>query len=232
MHAEGPYRRIPGKGLGPVRGHQGESSPRTLQHRGVAPVRGVAELVGTNRTITVSPNLRFALTGAEGIGKTTLMENLIQSRPMQPGQAGGRLFTSSYEYLPQLGDTLDEHATALENVQAAAPTTSISIIRKHLARFLLRGNNANRLVSTIAADERSRISLARLLVAAPSAELLAIDEPAATCDPRATEQLVEALNNYQGALIVISSRRDFLARLGLDAVLRLGPRGTLSEDPV
>lgn len=192
---------------------------------------GVAELMGTNRTITVEPARRIALTGPRGIGKTGLMEDLIQGRSMQPGLAGGRLLTSRYAYLPQHGDTLDEHATALENVQAAAPTAAASVVRSHLARFLLRGNNANRLVSTIAADERLRITIACFLLAAQTAELLAIDEPAAAYHPRTTEQLVEALNSYRGALIVISPRREFLVRLGLDVVLKLDSHGVLGEDP-
>lgn len=191
----------------------------------------MAELIGTNRTISVEPVRRIALTGPQGIGKTALMENLFRGGSLQPGQAGGRLLTSRYPYLPQHGDTLDEHATALENVQAAAPTAAAQDVRKHLARFLLRGNNANRLISTIAADERFRISIASVLLAARSADLLVIDEPAAACSPRATERLVAALNSYRGALIVISPRREFLTRLGLDAVLSLDTNGALREDP-
>lgn len=191
----------------------------------------MAELIGTNRTISVEPVRRIALTGPEGIGKTALIENLIQGGSLQPGQAGGRLLTRRYAYLPQHGDTLDEHATALENVQAAAPSAGAQDVRRHLARFLLRGNNANRLVSTIAADERFRISIASVLLAARSADLLVIDEPVAACSPRATERLVAALNSYRGALIVISPRRELLTRLRLDVVLRLDTNGALSEDP-
>ena len=194
-----------------------------------SPRRHVAELHGTNRTIAVAAAERIALTGPPGSGKTALVENLIHGRPLQPGQAAGRLLTDRYAYVPQHSDGLDEHTTALESVQAAAPTVEASAARRQLARVLLRANNANRLISTLTADERFHVCLARILLAGPALDLLAIDEPAAAFDTRSTGQLVEALHGYQGALIVISQRKDFLERLGVGRIIRLDHGGVLSK---
>jgi ATPase subunit of ABC transporter with duplicated ATPase domains len=105
---------------------------------------------------------------------------------------------------------------------------SPDVIRTPLARFLLRANNANRLVSNIPPDERFRIALARLLLAGPPPELLVPDEPA-RCDKRATSRLFAVLLSYPGALIVVSNREALLNRLDLDLVFVLHESGALTE---
>ena len=191
--------------------------------------RRIAELHGTNRSFIVQGPERIALVGRNGVGKTTLLENLIHGRPAESGRASGQLFTDRVGYLSQRLDGLDEHASALDNLRAAAPAIPPGELRNRLARLLLRGDSVYRPVDTLSGGERFRVALARLLFADPPPQLLVLDEPTNNLDLRSVDQLVEALSGYRGALLVVSHDDAFLARLSLDAVLTLGEEEALTE---
>ncbi|MDR6986498.1 ATPase subunit of ABC transporter with duplicated ATPase domains [Paenarthrobacter nitroguajacolicus] len=200
--------------------------------------RRIAELRGTNRAFVVEGPERVAIIGANGVGKTTLLERLVSGEPLtdddddvESGTAGGQLLTGRSGYLRQRLDGLDEAATTLENVQAAAPRVPVGEIRNQLARFLLRGDSVYRPVGTLSGGERFRVSLAKLLFADPPPQVLILDEPTNNLDIQSVDQLVEALNAYRGAVILVSHDDGFLARLDLDLVLSLDRDGSLTELP-
>ncbi|WP_275777730.1 ABC-F family ATP-binding cassette domain-containing protein [Paenarthrobacter sp. Y-19] len=203
--------------------------------------RRIAELRGTNRAFFVEGPERVAIIGANGVGKTTLLERVVagESLPdndevsdvVESGTAGGRLLTGRAGYLRQRLDGLDDAATTLENVQASAPSVPEGEIRNQLARFLLRGDSVYRPVHTLSGGERFRVSLARLLFADPPPQVLILDEPTNNLDIQSVDQLVEALNAYRGAVILVSHDDDFLDRLDLDLVLNLDHDGSLTELP-
>ncbi|WP_431230058.1 ABC-F family ATP-binding cassette domain-containing protein [Paenarthrobacter nicotinovorans] len=203
--------------------------------------RRIAELRGTNRAFFVEGPERVAIIGANGVGKTTLLERVVAgdslpdndevSGVVESGTAGGRLLTGRAGYLRQRLDGLDDAATTLENVQASAPSVPEGEIRNQLARFLLRGDSVYRPVHTLSGGERFRVSLARLLFADPPPQVLILDEPTNNLDIQSVDQLVEALNAYRGAVILVSHDDDFLDRLDLDLVLNLDHDGSLTELP-
>lgn len=203
--------------------------------------RRIAELRGTNRAFFVEGPERVAIIGANGVGKTTLLERVVAgdslpdndevSDVVESGTAGGRLLTGRAGYLRQRLDGLDDAATTLENVQASAPSVPEGEIRNQLARFLLRGDSVYRPVHTLSGGERFRVSLARLLFADPPPQVLILDEPTNNLDIQSVDQLVEALNAYRGAVILVSHDDDFLDRLDLDLVLNLDHDGSLTELP-
>ncbi|MDI2037054.1 ABC-F family ATP-binding cassette domain-containing protein [Paenarthrobacter nitroguajacolicus] len=201
--------------------------------------RRIAELRGTNRAFLVEGPERVAIIGANGVGKTTLLERVVsggslsdkaeESDGVESVTAGGRLLTGRAGYLRQRLDGLDEAATTLENVQAAAPSVPEGEVRNQLARFLLRGDSVYRPVHTLSGGERFRVSLARLLFADPPPQILILDEPTNNLDIQSVDQLVEALNAYRGAVILVSHDDEFLGRLDLDLVLNLDHDGSLTE---
>ncbi|TFW00168.1 ABC-F family ATP-binding cassette domain-containing protein [Leifsonia flava] len=191
--------------------------------------RRIAELRGVNRSFAIQGPERIALVGPNGVGKTTLIETLLGLRSAEPGRASATLHTDRVGYLSQRLDGLDEGATALENIRLVAPGISDAQIRNQLGRLLIKGDNVNRPVSTLSGGERFRICLARLLLADPPAQLLVLDEPTNNLDVVSVHQLVDALNSYQGALVLISHDDRFLARLGLTVMLTLDAAGRLDE---
>ena len=126
-------------------------------------------------------------------------------------------------------DGLDEDASVLENVRAAAPDLPTAEMRNRLARFLLRGAAVDRPVSTLSGGERFRVALARLLLADPPPQLLVLDEPTNNLDIDTVDQLVGALSSYRGAVLVVSHDDAFLARLGVDLTLELTPEGLVAH---
>ena len=195
--------------------------------------RAIAELRGTNRTVHIQGPERVALIGPNGIGKSSLLERLITGLDPEPGRASGSLLTDRVGYLNQRLDNLDDRSSALENVRRVAPEVADGEIRNRLARLLLRGDSVNRPVSSLSGGERFRVSLALLLFADPPAQLLILDEPTNNLDIQSVEQLVEALTDYRGALIVVSHDDAFLRRLEPSAVVALDADGGLHEsDPL
>jgi ATPase subunit of ABC transporter with duplicated ATPase domains len=217
----------------------------------VAAGRRLAEIGDGTRTWIVQGPERIAIVGANGAGKSTLLERLAagtapDSAGTGPDEAGDRsvgpawlssaravLLTDRVGYLPQRLDELDDDATVLSVVTAAAPTLPTAQLRNRLARFLLRGATVDRTVATLSGGERFRLCLARLLLAEPPPQLLLLDEPTNNLDLETLDQLVDALSAYRGALIVVSHDDHFLSRLGIDTVIEVdeeGMRETRNED--
>ena len=135
--------------------------------------------------------------------------------------------TSRVGYLRQRLDGLDDAASVLENVQRSAPETAVQELRAQLARFLLRGAVVDRPVSSLSGGERFRVSLVRLLLATPPVQLLLLDEPTNNLDRESAAQLVDALRDYRGALLVVSHDERFLGRFELTGRLKLARSGGL-----
>ncbi|HEX5728006.1 ABC-F family ATP-binding cassette domain-containing protein [Microbacterium sp.] len=223
-----------------------------LPDPGVPAGRRIATISDGARTWVVQGPERVALVGPNGVGKTTLVEALVRSagvRDSVPGSSTDVAFrefpdarvsavhnrlnaephTDRIGYLPQRVDTLDEGASVLQNVRAAASAVPDRDLRNRLARFLIRGDAVDRAVATLSGGERFRVALARLLLAEPPPQLLVLDEPTNNLDIDTVDQFVAALAAYRGAVLIVSHDDAFLARLGISLTLELAADGTLTE---
>jgi ATPase subunit of ABC transporter with duplicated ATPase domains len=169
---------------------------------------------------------RIALTGPNGAGKTTLLRAIagLAARPGVTVRLG-----AVTGYLPQRLDILDGSLSVVDNVRAAAPAASVNEVRASLARFLFRGDRADRLASTLSGGERFRAVLAALLLAQPAPQLLLLDEPTNNLDMASVRQLSQALAGYRGALVVASHDVPFLRSAGITRWLRLDRDAGLAE---
>lgn len=201
----------------------------TLPDPDVPRSRRIAEIHDRNRTIVIQGPERVALVGPNGPGKSTLIGQLLTGGEPTDGRPRGTLLTDRVGYLSQRLDSLDETASALENVKTVAPGSTPGAIRNQLARLLLRGDGVDRPVATLSGGERFRVSLARLLLADPPAQLLILDEPTNNLDIASVEHLTEALDGYRGALLIVSHDQSFLDRLGLDMVIELDGAGRIRQ---
>ncbi|OBF29649.1 ATP-binding cassette domain-containing protein [Mycobacterium sp. ACS4331] len=182
--------------------------------------RRLAEVNGGDGTLYITGPERIALSGPNGVGKTTFLEQMMRSGAVRTDRVG---------WLPQRLDGLDDTATVLQTVQAAAPNTDVETIRGQLARFLLRGDSVHRTVGGLSGGERFRVALARLLLAEPPSQLVILDEPTNNLDITSVDQLVDALTAYRGALLVVSHDDAFLARLDIDRFWEMSDGGRIRE---
>ncbi|MGV9836824.1 ABC-F family ATP-binding cassette domain-containing protein [Nocardia niigatensis] len=173
---------------------------------------------GPTVTLRVSGPERIALTGRNGIGKTTLLHRIREESPRVP-----------WRMLPQRLDVFDESKTVFENVATTAPHASAEQIRAQLARFLFRGADADVAAGALSGGERLRAALAMLLLAEPAPRLLLLDEPTNNLDLPSLAHLTEALAGFQGALIVVSHDPRFLAEIGVTRRLELTPDGLVES---
>jgi ATPase subunit of ABC transporter with duplicated ATPase domains len=195
------------------------STPSTPLTPEASPVAALAEL-------TVRGPERIALTGPNGAGKTTLLRAIagLATRPGVTVRLG-----AVTGYLPQRLDILDDSLSVVDNVRATAPAASVNEVRASLARFLFRGDRADRPASTLSGGERFRAVLAALLLAQPAPQMLLLDEPTNNLDMASVRQLSQALEGYRGALLVASHDAPFLRSAGITRWLRLDREAGLAE---
>lgn len=194
--------------------------------------RRLAELSdGRGTTIIVQGPERVALTGPNGIGKTLLLETLLRPETTEERTVSAVRHTDRIGYLPQRLDQLDDEAIILEAIRRATPHSPPGDVRANLARFLFRGDTIHRLVGDLSGGERFRVALAQLLLAEPPHQLLVLDEPTNNLDLSSIDQLVSALNNYNGGLLIVSHDEAFLARLHIDTWISLDTNGLHHDQP-
>lgn len=168
--------------------------------------------------LTVRGPERIALTGRNGAGKTALLRTIAGELAPLSGEAVTPL---PLGFLPQRLDTLDDALSVADNVKRSAPGLSDNVVRARLARFLFKGGAADHAAGTLSGGERFRATLAMLLLADPAPRLLLLDEPTNSLDLASVRRLTEALEAYEGALIVASHDVPFLESIGITRWLRL-----------
>ena len=164
------------------------------------------------------------ITGANGSGKTTLLEAIAHAKdpeyrsPVQPAYRVDYCLEGAY--IPQR-ISLDPELTLLQCVQRANPGVSEQHLRDQLARLLFRRESVHHKTGELSGGERFRAAVAQVLLANPVPQLLMLDEPTNNLDISSVDWLVQALEAYTGALIVVSHDEDFCRRIRIDRTLAL-----------
>src|SRR5262249_42334077 len=114
--------------------------------RTVLTLREVVLRNGARASLDVRGPERIALIGANGAGKTALLQAITGGLPPVAGTVKAAV---PLRYLPQRLDLLDDAATIAQNVAALAPRAPVNTIRAQLARFLFRGDRADQQVGTL-----------------------------------------------------------------------------------
>ncbi len=153
---------------------------------------------------------RAALTGPNGVGKTTLLR--VAAQRLTPTQ--GEIVTGtgvSVGYYDQLQENLDTRHTVIEEMRGDYPEFSDGELRNVLASFLFLGDDVFKPVSALSGGEKGRLSLLKLMLGKDN--LLLLDEPTNHLDMDSREMLEEALCEFEGTVLFVSHDRYFINKV-------------------
>jgi len=159
--------------------------------------------------LEVTRGERIGIVGPNGAGKTTLLRLLIGEEEPTAGQT--RLGHNVQPgYYRQDRNDLDPKQTILDAVWEKAPTARAGELRNLLGLFLFVGDDVFKKVGNLSGGEQARVALARLILAAPN--LLLLDEPTNHLDIPSRLALEDALNAFEGTVLLVSHDRYVLER--------------------
>jgi ATP-binding cassette, subfamily F, member 3 len=162
----------------------------------------------SNLDLRIEPDDRVALLGRNGNGKTTLARLLSgQLAPMAGNVVASGKLRVGYFAQHQVEDLVAEE-TPLQHMARVLPDAKSGMVRAQLGRFGFSGDKVHLAVGKLSGGERARLALALITREAP--HMLILDEPTNHLDVDAREALVQALNEYAGAVVVVSHDRHLL----------------------
>jgi ATP-binding cassette, subfamily F, member 3 len=162
---------------------------------------------------------RLAVVGKNGTGKTTLIK-ILQN--MVTGENGEVKFGNNIKagYYSQEQDLLDMEKTIEDEYLSTERLDKYFDIENTLGTFLFHGDDIYKKVGDLSFGERVRLMFAKLTH--QENDLLILDEPTNHLDIESREILENALNEYEGAILVVSHDRYFLEQIGIQKFLVLG----------
>ena len=180
---------------------------------------GLAKAFGHNVVfvdvdLEVDRGERLIIMGLNGAGKTTLLKILA-------GEEEADLGTVEAGYRAELGYYAQEHeditpGVTVFDLMRGMSRLSDRDLRTALGHFLL-ADKVDQDAGTLSGGEKTKLALARLVVAGHN--VLLLDEPTNNLDPQAKEALLEALQQYEGTLVLVSHDTEFVAALEPDRVI-------------
>ena len=152
---------------------------------------------------------KVALVGKNGAGKTTLTRMLLQQESCTVGSLNvGHNVDIGY-YAQNQTDELDGNLTVMETLEEVAVGDIRKQLRGLLGSFLFSGEDVDKKVKVLSGGEKARLALCKLLL--HPYNVLILDEPTNHLDLKSKAVLKEALQSFDGSLVVVSHDRDFLS---------------------
>jgi len=157
--------------------------------------------------LTVNRGEKIAFVGKNGEGKTTLSKVIIGQLQHTGNLKIGHNVNLGY-YAQNQDETLDDNKTVFQTIDDIAVGDVRTRVRDILGSFLFKGEDIDKKVKVLSGGEKSRLSLAMLLL--NPYNLLVLDEPTNHLDMLSKDVLKRALKDYTGTVILVSHDREFL----------------------
>jgi ATP-binding cassette subfamily F protein 3 len=166
---------------------------------------------------------RIAVVGVNGAGKSTLARIMAGTEPYQSGEVEKGINTVLGYFAQSQADELDPNNSVLEEVEKAAVGNDDANPRGALGALLFSGDEALKKTAVLSGGEKNRVALAKMLM--HPANCMVLDEPTNHLDIKSKEVLQEAINLYEGTVILVSHDRAFLDGV-VNKVLEVSPGST------
>ncbi|MDC6351260.1 ATP-binding cassette domain-containing protein [Zeaxanthinibacter sp. PT1] len=181
----------------------------------VAEIEGLSKSYGSktvlkNIDLLIERNSKTAFVGQNGQGKSTLAKIMVGELEYEGKMKLGHNVQIGY-FAQNQAEYLDGNKTVLDTMIDAANEKNRSKVRDILGAFLFRGEEVEKYVKVLSGGERNRLALAKLLL--QPFNVLVMDEPTNHLDIASKSVLKEALQHFEGTLILVSHDRDFLQGL-------------------
>ena len=179
----------------------------------VADIKGVGKAFGEKRIFagaefTIERGQKIALVGRNGEGKTTFARMLIGELEATEGDIKVGANVNIGYYAQNQDDLMDGDFTVFDTLDRVAVGDIRTRLRDILGAFLFRGEDIDKKVKVLSGGERSRLAMAHLML--EPYNLLVLDEPTNHMDMRSKDILKNALQKYDGTVVVVSHDREFL----------------------
>lgn len=167
------------------------------------------------KSVVLKKKNHLQLKGPNGIGKTTLLESLAK------GTAEGAAIADAVRvgYYRQDFSTLNFDSTVRETLLKAMEKPNEEAMRKVAAGFLLTAEQVGKKIGVLSEGQKGLVAFAQLVLMAPG--LLILDEPTNHINFRHLPVIAKALDSYEGAMVLVSHVREFVAQVRIDDVLDL-----------
>lgn len=173
-----------------------------------------------NMSFTIYGGERIVLKGKNGSGKTTLLKIIRGELNSSIGQLSIR--TNKIGSLDQDASILNDELTLLENIKNASQGKLPEYeLRIRLGRFLFYKDDVFKKVNVLSGGEKMRAGLACLLSFYNIPDLIILDEPTNNLDLESIQELTNGLNQFNGAILVVSHDEDFLSDIGIERAINL-----------
>ena len=162
--------------------------------------------------LTVERGDRIAILGPNGAGKSTLLRMIMGMEKFDEGKVEIGKHNVIPGYFEQnQAEALDLNKTVMDTIHDEVPDWKNEQVRTLLGQFLFSGDTAFKKVAALSGGEKARLALAKMLLT--PANLLMLDEPTNHLDIPAKEMLEEALQNYDGTVVIVSHDRYFISQV-------------------
>ena len=165
---------------------------------------------------------RWCVLGVNGAGKSTLLKLVAGSSEPDAGTVNIGASVKMGYFAQHAMDLLDGERTVFEELEYAFPQAGTGSLRTLAGCFGFSGDDVEKPCRVLSGGEKARLVMAKMLYDPPN--FLVLDEPTNHLDMATKEMLIEALSAYEGAMLLVSHDRRFLAAL-TNRVLELTPEG-------